>query len=78
MYNNYSINIACFYEKILMSRRSKILFTFKMFKADSNTENVVNSDFDAHVDNEMFNRIPENLLSLPKILLNKKKIQKFN
>ncbi len=45
-----------------------------MFIVDSNTENIDNSNFDAIlVDNEMFNKIPANLLSLPKILINKKK-----
>ena len=76
MHNNYSINFACLCEKNFTKSLEEIksFFSFKMLILDLNSEKHKNSNFDAIiVDHEMFDKIPENLLSLPKILINKKK-----
>ena len=76
MHNNYSINVACLCEKNFTKSLEEIksFFSFKMLILNLNSEKHINSNFDAIiVDHEMFDKIPENLLSLPKILINKKK-----
>ena len=76
MHNNYSINIACLCEKNFTKSLEEVksFFSFKMSILNLNSEKHKQSDFDAIlVDHEMLNKIPENLLSLPKILINKKK-----
>ena len=76
MHNNYSANVACLCEKNFTKSLEEIksFFSFKMLILNLNSENHKNSNFDAIiVDHEMFDKIPENLLSLPKILINKKK-----
>ena len=76
MHNNYSINVACLCEKNFTKSLEEIksFFSFKMLILNLNSEKHKNSNFDAIiVDHEMFDKIPENLLSLPKILINKKK-----
>ena len=76
MHNNYSVNVACLCEKNFTKSLEEIksFFSFKMFILNLNSEKHKNSNFDAIiVDHEMFDKIPENLLSLPKILINKKK-----
>ena len=76
MHNNYSINVACLCEKNFTKSLEEIksFFSFKMFILNLNSEKHKNSNFDAIiVGHEMFDKIPENLLSLPKILINKKK-----
>ena len=78
MHNNYSINIACLCEKNFTKSLEEVksFFSFKMSILNLNSEKHKQSDFDAIlVDHEMLNKIPENLLSLPKILINKKKKQ---
>ena len=76
MHNNYSVNVACLCEKNFTKSLEEIksFFSFKMLILNLNSEKHKNSNFDAIiVDHEMFDKIPENLLSLPKILINKKK-----
>ena len=76
MHNNYSVNVACLCEKNFTKSLEEIksFFSFKMLVLDLNSEKYKNSKFDAIiVDHEMFDKIPENLLSLPKIFINKKK-----
>ena len=76
MHNNYSVNVACLCEKNFTKSLEEIksFFSFKMFILNLNSEKHKNSNFDAIiVDHEMFDKIPENLLSLPKILINNKK-----
>lgn len=76
MHNNYSVNVACLCEKNFTKSLEEIksFFSFKMLILDLNSEKHKNLNFDAIiVDHEMFDKIPENLLSLPKILINKKK-----
>ena len=76
MHNNYSINVACLCEKNFTKSLEEIksFFSFKILILDLNSEKYKNSNFDAIiVDHEMFDKIPVNLLSLPKILINKKK-----
>ena len=76
MHNNYSVNVACLCEKNFTKSLEEIksFFSFKMLILDLNSEKYKNSNFDAIiVDHEMFDKIPGNLLSLPKILINKKK-----
>ena len=76
MHNNYSVNVACLCEKNFTKSLEEIksFFSFKMLVLDLNSEKYKNSKFDAIiVDHEMFDKIPRNLSSLPKILINKKK-----
>ena len=76
MHNNYSVNVACLCEKNFTKSLEEIksFFSFKILILNLNSEKHKNSNFDAIiVDHEMFDKIPENLLSLPKILINKKK-----
>ena len=76
MHNVYSVNVACLCEKNLTKSLEEIksFFTFKMSIIDLNLENHMNSDFDALiVDHDMLSKIPKNLTSLPKILINNKK-----
>ena len=76
MHNNYSVNVACLCEKNFTKSLEEIksFFSFKMLILNLNSEKHINSNFDAIiVDHEMFDKIPENLLSLPNILINKKK-----
>ena len=76
MHNNYSVNVACLCEENFTKSLEEIkyFFSFKMLILNLNSEKHKNSNFDAIiVDHEMFDKIPENLLSLPKILINKKK-----
>ena len=71
MHNNYSVNVACLCDKNFNKylEEVKSFFSFKMSIIDLNSEKHKNSNFDAIiVDHEMLNKIPENLLSLPKIL----------
>ena len=80
MHNNYTVNIACLCDKNFNKylEEVKSFFTFKMSIIDPNLENHQNSNFDAIIiDNEMLNKIPKNLMSLPKILINNKKILKI-
>ena len=76
MHNNYSVNVACLCEENFTKSLEEIkyFFSFKMLILNLNSEKHKNSNFDAIiVDHAMFDKIPENLLSLPKILINKKK-----
>ena len=76
MHNNYSVNVACLCEKNFTKSLEEIksFFSFKILILNLNSEKHKNSNFDAIiVDHEMFDKIPKNLLSLPKILINKKK-----
>ena len=76
MHNNYSVNIACLCDKNFNKylEEVKSFFTFQMSIIDPNFKNHQNSNFDAIiVDHEMLNKIPHNLMSLPKILINNKK-----
>ena len=76
MHNNYSVNVACLCEKNFTKSLEEIksFFSFKILILNLNSEKHKNSNFDAIiVDHEMFDKIPGNLLSLPKILINKKK-----
>jgi len=76
MHNNYSVNIACLCDKNFNKylEEVKSFFTFQMSIIDPNFKNHQNSNFDAIIiDHEMLNKIPHNLMSLPKILINNKK-----
>ena len=76
MHNNYSVNIACLCDKNFNKylEEVKSFFTFQMSIIDPNLKNHQNSNFDAIIiDNEMLNKIPKSLMSLPKILINNKK-----
>ena len=76
MHNNYSVNIACLCDKNFNKylEEVKSFFTFQMSIIDRNFKNHQNSNFDAIItDHEMFNKIPNSLMSLPKILINNKK-----
>ena len=76
MHNNYSVNIACLCDKNFNKylEEVKSFFTFQMSIIDPNFKNHQNSNFDAIIiDHEMFNKIPNSLMSLPKILINNKK-----
>ena len=76
MHNNYSVNIACLCDKNFNKylEEVKSFFTFQMSIIDPNFKNYQNSNFDAIIiDHEMLNKIPESLMSLPKILINNKK-----
>jgi len=75
MHNNYSVNVACLCEENFTKSLEEIkyFFSFKMLILNLNSEKHKNSNFDAIiVDHEMFDKVPEDLLSLPKILINKK------
>ena len=76
MHNNYSINIACLCDKNFNNYLDEVksFFTFKMSIIDPNSKNHQNPNFDAIIiDHEMLNKIPENFMYLPKILINNKK-----
>ena len=79
MHNNYSVNIACLCDKNFNKylEEVKSFFNFKMSIIDPNLESHQISNFDAIIiDNEMLNKIPKDLMSLPKILINNKKNSK--
>ena len=79
MHNNYSVNIACLCDKNFNKylEEVKSFFNFKMSIIDPNLESHQISNFDAIIiDNEMLNKIPKDLISLPKILINNKKNSK--
>jgi len=76
MHNNYSVNIACLCDKNFNKylEEVKSFFTFQISTIDLNFKNHQNSNFDAIIiDHEMSNKIPNSLMSLPKILINSKK-----
>tara|TARA_B100000945_G_scaffold274662_1_gene238179 strand:+ start:293 stop:922 length:630 start_codon:yes stop_codon:yes gene_type:complete len=79
MHNNYPVNIACLCDKNFNKylEEVKSFFNFKMSIIDPNLESHQISNFDAIIiDNEMLNKIPKDLMSLPKILINNKKNSK--
>ena len=79
MHNNYSVSIACLCDKNFNKylEEVKSFFNFKMSIIDPNLESHQISNFDAIIiDNEMLNKIPKDLMSLPKILINNKKNSK--
>ena len=76
MHNNYSVNIACLCDKNFNKylEEVKSFFTFQISTIDPNFKNHQNSNFDAIItDHKMLNKIPNSLMSLPKILINSKK-----
>ena len=76
MHNNYPINIACLCDKNFNKYLDEVksFFTFKMSIIDPNSKKHQNPNFDAIImDHEMLNKIPEDLMYLPKILINNKK-----
>jgi len=76
MHNNYSVNIACLCDKNFNKylEEVKSFFTFQISTIDPNFKNHQNSNFDAIItDHEMLNKIPNSLMSLPKILIKSKK-----
>ena len=80
MHNSYSVNIACMCDKNFNKYLEEIksFFTFKMLIIDPDIKINNTKNFDAIiVDTEMINKIPENLISLPKILIqNNKNLKK--
>ena len=76
MHNNYSVNIACLCDKNFNKylEEVKSFFTFQISTIDPNFKNHQNSNFDAIItDHKMLNKIPNSLMSLPKILIKSKK-----
>ena len=74
MNNNYLVNVACLCDKNFTKSLEEVksFFTFKIVILDQNSPNHNNTVFDAIiVDQEMLNKIPKNLLNLPKIFIKK-------